>query len=368
MNNPQRRIRYGVIGLGHIAQAAVLPAFEHAENAELAALFSRDREKLKVLGNQYGVQTRASYDDFETVLRRERIDAVYIALPNHLHREYTIRAAKAGCHVLCEKPMALNEQECWDMIHAANDARIKLMIAYRLHFEEANLSCVELIESGVIGDPRFFDSVFAFPAKEGNIRTRKKTGGGPLYDIGIYCINAVRYLFRSEPVEVVAIGSAKRVGEVEETVSAIMRFPEERIASFTCSFGTAHVAKYSVSGTKGEILLENAYQYTGDMIQKVIVNEETSQTKFAQRDQFAPELIYFSNCILNDVEPEPSGYEGLADIRVIEAIQKAERTARAVVVEPLSRAIRPDLDQAIDREAVEEPKPVHAESPKKEAA
>ena len=184
----KRKIRYAMVGLGNIAQVAVLPAFRHArENSELAAFFSNDPGKEKALQRKYGLQPTQAYRyaDFERGLAEQRIDAVYIALPNSLHREYTVRAARAGVHVLCEKPMAVTEEDCRAMIAAAEKNRVKLMIAYRLHFERSNLEAVELLASGKLGDIRIFNSVFSMQLREGDIRSRRALGGGTLYDIGV---------------------------------------------------------------------------------------------------------------------------------------------------------------------------------------
>ena len=157
-SRPHGTIRYAVVGLGHIAQVAVLPAFAHARrNSELAALVSDDKTKLRELSRRYHVDAAHSYDDYERCL--EQVDAVYIALPNSMHAEYTIRAARAGVHVLCEKPMAVTEDECERMIEACRTHRVKLMVAYRLHFEEINLKAIELVRKGRIGEPPFFQFV-----------------------------------------------------------------------------------------------------------------------------------------------------------------------------------------------------------------
>src|SRR5262245_49091161 len=164
-----QKIRYAVAGLGYIAQVAVLPAFQHSSrNSELAALISDDPEKLRELSEKYDVKITASYDDYENVLRSGNIDAVYIALPNHLHRQYTVRAAESGIHVLCEKPMAVTSEECLDMIRACENASVKLMIGYRLHFEKTNLKAVNIVQSGKIGIPKIFNSTFSMQVKEGN--------------------------------------------------------------------------------------------------------------------------------------------------------------------------------------------------------
>ena len=161
-------------------------------------------EKDRELSERYGVKAY-TYDDLEDALDAEQVDAVYIATPNILHREHTERTARAGAHVLCEKPMATTEEDCRAMMRAAEQNNVKLMIAYRLHFNDANLRAVELARSGELGELRYFGSLFGLQVKAGNIRVRKDLGGGTLYDIGIYCINAARYLFRDEPIEVVGL-------------------------------------------------------------------------------------------------------------------------------------------------------------------
>jgi len=256
--NGSGRVRYAVVGIGWIAQEAVLPAFANAPNSELVALVTHDLKKAEEVARRHSVKKTVSYEEYDELLASGAIDAVYIALPNHQHREYTVRAARAGIHVLCEKPMAETELDCMEMIEAAQQGGVKLMIAYRLHFEEANLHAIEVVNSGKIGEPRFFSSVFSQDVAEGNVRLKRDEGGGPLMDMGVYCINAARYLFREEPTEVLAFkvqGTDKRFEEVPETVSAILCFPNNRLAQFTCSFGAAAADAYRVVGTKGDLRL-----------------------------------------------------------------------------------------------------------------
>jgi predicted dehydrogenase len=365
---PKPRVRYAVVGLGHIAQVAVLPAFAHAENSELVALVSDDPEKLEKLGRRYKVRQRFSYGRYDECLRSGSIDAVYIALPNHLHRDYTERAARAGVHVLCEKPMAVTEDDCLSMIKVAEEHGVKLMVAYRLHFEEANLKAIDLVQSRKLGDARLFDSVFTMQVKEGDIRlSPRELGGGTLYDIGIYCINAVRNLYGAEPMEVVAFSSNNgdpRFNQCEEMTSAVLRFPgRERLASFTCSFGAADVSTYRVVGTEGTLTLDPAYEYAGELIQRVTIGGRTRERKFPKRDQFAPELISFSDCILTGAAPEPSGWEGLADVRVIRALYRSADTGQPVTLDPFEREQRPSLEQVITRPGVRKPGLVNTEAP-----
>jgi glucose-fructose oxidoreductase len=365
----RQKVRYAVVGLGYIAQSAVLPAFQHSRNSKLVALVSDDATKLKKIAAKYDVSLRCSYDKFEDCLQSGEVDAVYIALPNSMHAEYAIRACQAKVHVLCEKPLAVTESECVQMIREANDAGVKLMTAYRLHFEEANLKAVETVQSGKLGDARVFNSLFTMQVKEGDIRLQRELGGGTLYDIGIYCINAARYLFRAEPTEVRAVSEnngESRFGEVEEMISAIMRFPEERLAAFTCSFGGSDVSAYQVVGTRGDLRVDPAYEYAVDLKHYLTINGKTRERKFAKRDQFAPELTYFSDCVLNGTEPEPSGWEGLADVRIIRALYQSAETGEPVALPPFDRDVRPSLDQEIHEPPAREPELVRAASPSKE--
>ncbi len=362
----KKKIRYAVVGLGHIAQTAVLPAFRHAENSELAALVTGNPEKDHELSNRYKVRAY-SYDDFETALENEKIDAVYIATPNILHREYTERAARAGVHILCEKPMATTQEDCEAMIETAARNDVKLMIAYRLHFNDANLHAVQVAKSGDLGELRYFGSLFGLQVQEGNIRTRKDLGGGTLFDIGVYCINAARYLFRDEPIEVVGLtanNGEKRFAEIEEMTGAIMRFSHERLGIFTCSFGSSDVSHYDLVGTKGQLRLENAYEYQGELKCATTMDGKRTEKNFKPGDQFAPELIYFSDCIIHDRSPEPSGKEGLADVRVINAIYESAEIGRAVRIEPAPKKRRPDKTMQIKRPPVKEPELIGAAAPR----
>lgn len=363
----KRRIRYAVVGEGYISQAAVLPAFRHArKNSELAALVSGDPTKLRKLGKKYEVENTFSYEQYDECLESGAIDAVYIALPNHMHHEYTVRAARAGIHVLCEKPMAVTVVECEEMIRACKENDVELMIAYRLHFEQANLKAVSIARSGKIGEPRIFNSVFTQQVVPGNIRLKKAMGGGTLPDMGVYCINAARYLFQAEPVEVFAVtanNGEDRFAEVEEMASAIMRFPGDRLATFTSSFGASSVSSYRLVGTKGDLRLDPAYELAGKITYFLTIDGKTREQTVPKHDQFAPELIYFSDCILNNKEPEPSGNEGLIDVAIVEALYRSAQSGRPETISTVEKRRRPSSGQEIDRPGIEEPELIDAETP-----
>jgi glucose-fructose oxidoreductase len=360
----KRPIRYAVVGLGHIAQVAVLPAFAHARrNSRLAALVSSDPTKLDAMARKYRVDHAFSYEEYDACL--EQVDAVYIALPNSMHAEYTIRAARAGVHVLCEKPMAVTSRECERMIAACRKHRVKLMIAYRLHFEEINLAVVDLVRRGRIGDLKYFNSSFSLGVRQGNIRAQRRLGGGSLYDIGVYCINAARYVFRAEPTDVMAVSvnsGAGNVKEVDESTGAVLRFEGDRVATFVTSFNAADVGAYRIVGTKGDIHVNPAYEYASGLGFALTVNGKTTRKRVGKRDQFAPELLYFSDCIQTNRTPEPSGEEGLQDVRIVEALYRSARTRRAVALPPLRKAKRPTSRQRIVRPGVKKPEVVKAKS------
>ena len=364
---PSSRIRYAVVGLGHIAQVAVLPAFAHARsNSDVTALVSDDPTKLRKISKKYRIPHTYTYKEYDRCLRDGRIDAVYIALPNHLHCEYAVRAAQAGIHVLCEKPMAVTEQECRRMIDAAERARVKLMVAYRLHLEEANMNTVQLARSGKLGNLRLFNSVFTMQVREGDIRLQNELGGGTLYDIGVYCINAARYLFRENPTSVSAYavqGEKRRFKEVDETTVALLHFPGDRLATFVCSFGAADVSAYDLVGTKGLVRMDPAYEYVGHLKQRVTRNGKTKIREFPSHDQFAAELLYFSNCIQKNIEPEPSGLEGLLDVQIVQALYRSAKTGKPVLLRPANKRKWPTIQQVVRRPPVSKPRLVKVKSP-----
>lgn len=367
MKSPVRTIRYAVVGLGHIAQVAVLPAFKNARtNSKLSALVSGDEKKLSELSSTYGVEHVYSYDQYLECLQSGLVDAVYIALPNHLHKQYVSAALREHIHVLCEKPLGLTTEDCKVMIREANKNGAKLMVAYRLHFDEANLNLMRLGQSGRLGDLRIVHSLFTQQVRQGDTRLDPKVGGGPLPDIGIYCINAARYVYQAEPYEVLAMrltNKDPRFRRVEEMDGALLRFPGDRLASFVCSFGASDRADIDVVGTKGSVRLESAYEYSVEMKQITRIGDSTKVQCYPVHDQFAPQLRYFSNCILRNQEPEPSGYEGMIDVKIIEALQRSARSGRPVKVGVSSKRTRPTLKHMMRIPLPRKPPQVRVKSP-----
>ena len=233
-------IRYGVVGAGWISQITFMPGVDLTGNSKMTAIVSGNAENAGKLADFYRIEHKYTYNQYDEMLAVDVVDAVYVALPNSMHADFAIRAAKAGKHVLVEKPLATSVAECEAMIAAAKDAGVFLMTAYRLHNEPGTLHTLDLIRDGAIGDPRAFTSLFCIQADTGNHRLKAEHWGGPLQDIGIYCLNAVRHVFSDEPVEVMAgknEASDPRFSEVEETIAVTLKFPEGRMAQFCASFG-----------------------------------------------------------------------------------------------------------------------------------
>jgi predicted dehydrogenase len=360
------KVRYAVVGAGNIAQVAVLPAFRHTRHSELKAIVSSDAKKLRALGRKYRISHLYDYDELEALAATGEIDALYLALPNHLHREWTERAAALGLHVLCEKPMALSVADCEAMIDATNAAGVLLMIAYRLHFEPANLRAIDLVRKGKIGEPRLFTSLFSHMVRKGDIRMRGETGGGVLFDMGVYCINAARHLFGGEPIEVMAqlVDSHMSDGNrIDDSVAASLRFPGGGVAQFGVSQVSANASSARLCGTRGMIHLAPAFEYVDPIKLELTIDDKTRTIRTVKRDQFAPEIDHFSTCIRTGREPSPSGREGLADVRIVCALLASIEADGIIQLEPQPEASRPSLDLQGRHPAVRKPETLHAPSP-----
>ncbi|OAN56660.1 MULTISPECIES: Gfo/Idh/MocA family protein [unclassified Sphingobium] len=336
---PARRIGYAIVGLGSYATRQVMPNFAGCDHARLVALVSGTPAKLDQYGAQYGIPAthRYSYADFERIRDNPDIDAVYVVLPNSLHAEYAVRAAQAGKHVLCEKPMATSVAECAAMIAACRKAGTKLMIGYRSRFEPYNRLAIDLARSGYVGRTRLITAEHGFAIRPDQWRLdRALSGGGSMMDIGIYSLNAARYLTGEEPVEVSAIESTNRSDPrfrtVEDRIGFQLRFPSGILANCLSSYSSGHNG-YRVIGAQGWINMEPATPYSGQsmMIRKDGVTAPRI-LPVAAKNQFAGQLDHLAECILNGGTPIVPGEEGLADLRVIEAIYRSAAERRHVAI------------------------------------
>lgn len=334
---PARRIGYAIVGLGSYATRQIMPNFAGCDHARLAALVSGTPAKLDQYGADYGIPRthRYSYADFDRIRDNPDIDVVYVVLPNSLHAEYSIRAAQAGKHVMCEKPMAVSVAECEAMITACRKAGTKLMIGYRSRFEPYNRLAIDLARAGHVGRTQIITADHGFPIRPDQWRLdRPLSGGGSMMDIGIYSLNAARYLSGEEPVEVSAVEatdrSDPRFRTVEDKINFLLRFPSGIIANCVSSYSSSHNA-YRVSGTQGWVAMEPATSYSGQTMTVRKDGMTAPRTLPAPaKNQFAGQLDHMAECIISGTTPIVAGEEGLADLRVIEAIYRSAAEGRSI--------------------------------------
>ena len=366
---PKKKIRYGFVALGDITQEAMLPGVEHTGNSTIAALVTGDPVKAGRLAERYGVQHTYSYEQFADLLASGNIDAVYIATPNWRHAEFVLPALAAGIHVLVEKPLEIDSARCQQMLDAQRASKTKLMVAYRLHFEPGSVAALERVRNGELGKVHLFTSTFAQMVDPANHRA-KTAEAGPILDMGPYPVNAARTLFGAEPIEVSAFSSRhpeSGLGDFDDTVTAMLRFPDGQLAQFSVSYYGSAIDSYTVVGTKGTLQVEPGYTYGESVEHFLRLGDKENRTSYKATDQFGGEMKYFSQCILHDLDPEPDAEEGLADVRVLEAIDGALKTGQVQKLAPFSRSKRIDPDQVVRLGAVKPPEPVHAGGPEKES-
>jgi predicted dehydrogenase len=326
------KVRYAVVGAGWISQEAFLPAVEQTGNSEVAAIVSGNAAKAKQLADFYGIRNVYAYDQFDAMARSGTVDAVYVATPNSSHAHYAQRAAKHRLHILVEKPLATTAAEAESMLAAAKDAGVNLVTAYRLHNDPGTIKVMEMIRDGAIGDPRYFGSTFCFQAAAGNHRLRKEHWGGPLQDIGVYCLNAARHVFAGEPIEIHAVSgndsNDPRFAEVDAGISATMRFEGGRIATFYAGFGAEATDVFHVIGTRGSLELQHAYLFSANRTILLKRGDAVERTDIPQTDNFSGMIAYFSDCIIEGTRPLVDSAEGLADMRaLLSIVDAAERGA-----------------------------------------
>jgi glucose-fructose oxidoreductase len=330
-----RRVGYAIVGLGKYAISQILPAFAESKASKPVAVVSGNPEKAARVARQYGIGEEGvySYETFDRIAQNPAVQAVYIILPTGLHAEWTIRAFRAGKHVMCEKPMASTPQECEAMIRAGEQAGRKLMIGYREHYEPHNLAAMKLVRDGEIGDLRVISTNNGRPTNLNDPSDqwrldRSLSGGGALPDIGIYGLNAQRYFANEEPVEVQAWSftpkNDPRFREVEDVITWQMRFPSGVIANGTTSYSYAGTSHFEVIGTKGRITMDPAANYDGHQVM-LRTSAGDRRLRIQEVNQQARQIDHLSRAILNNTDVKSGGDEGLQDIRLITAIYQSAR-------------------------------------------
>jgi predicted dehydrogenase len=328
-------VGYAAIGLGTISDL-FMRACANLQTAKVTALVTGHPDtKGKHYAAMYGIPESSiyTYETYDRIRDNKDVDAVYIGLPNSMHREYTIRGAQAGKHVLCEKPMAISSAECSEMIAACRRANVKLMIAYRVHYEPTHLEAKRLIDSGAIGQIESFEGSFGFNATPNQWRlTRQYGGGGSLMDVGIYPMNEVRWLTGEEPVAFTAVAATRdhasgRFSEMEQTLNFTIKMPSGIVAALGCTYGSNMPGFLRIHGDKGALELSPAYNYTGVHLTSIAGPTHVDITSQGEEPMhFQLEAEHFADCIRTGAEPKTPGEEGLHDMLAIESIYKAAGT------------------------------------------
>ena len=342
---PSQRVGFAIVGLGRLALEEILPAFAESGKARPVALVSGSPGKMAAVAKQYGIAPEScySYADFDRIRDNPAVQAVYVVLPNGLHREFVERAAAAGKHVLCEKPFAVSSAEARSMIAACARARVKLMVAYRIQYQPHNLRVKQFVQD------RSFGRLVGFSAA--NVQTTHPTaaqqwrhkkalsGGGSLPDIGLYCLNTARFITGQEPVEVYAHtysppGDA-RYAEVEETMTFSLKFPSGLVAQCLCSYGAREDKWQRLELETASIDMPAAYEYRG---QRLVIGQRQGDSKvqnelvLAPKNQFAAEIDHFAECVTTGATPRTPGEEGLRDQVLMEALYRSAATGLPVKV------------------------------------
>ena len=342
--NPAERIGYAVVGLGNLSLTEILPAFGQCKYSKPVALVSGEMDKARMIADQYGIDQNNiySYDDYDAIADNEQIKVVYIALPNNLHVEYTVRGAVAGKHVLCEKPMANSVDECKEMIAACKKANRKLMIGYRIQYEPNNRQIMKWIRDEEYGKVKIIESYNGQNMSKdsgGKSRLKKNlAGGGALVDIGIYCLNTIRFLTGEEPTSILATTHStpndERFKEVEESVLFQMIFPSGILANCASSYGAHHSRRYRCYTDNGTWMgMDLAFDYKGLHMEVSYADEKMERTEhpyIGEKNHFALEMDHLALCIMDNAEPYTPGEEGMQDQKIMDAIYESAKEERVV--------------------------------------
>jgi predicted dehydrogenase len=345
---PEQRVGFAIVGLGRLALEEILPAFGASMKARPVALVSGSPEKLRTVAAQYGIKPEAcySYEEFDRIRDNADVKVVYIVLPNAMHRLFCERAARAGKHVLTEKPMSITSKDGQAMVDACKAAKVKLMVAYRIQYEPYNRRAMQFVREGKHGRLLAYNGINTQTvAQDGYLQWRHKkamAGGGSMYDIGLYCLNTARFMTGEEPTEIYATITSPpndpRFAEVEETVSFMLRFPSNTIANCFTSYGGRDDKHQRMNLEAAVIDMPNSFQYTGQRM-TVMAREGDATSNDEQviepKNQFATEIDHMADCVLTGRDPYTPGEEGVQDHRLMEAIYESARSGKPVHLAPI---------------------------------
>lgn len=336
---PGKKLGWAIVGLGSLSINQILPAFAKCEKSRVVAFVSGHPDKANKLAMRYGVNPKNiyNYQNYDSIRDNPEVDIIYIVLPNGMHAEYTIRGFQAGKHVLCEKPMANTPADCQAMIDAGRKADRKLMVAYRCRYEPFNQEMIRMASSQELGPLKVIicDTGFHIGDPTQWRLNKALAGGGSMMDIGIYSLQAARYISGEEPSEVNAFMYStpgdEHFKEVEETVMFQLKFPSGVHANCSSSYGYASQSRFRAVTTQGWFELEPGQGYTG-LRMRVNRGNTLEELKLPEIDHFAAEMDHMSDCVMQKKEPLTAGEEGLRDLKLITVIYEAARSGRTVKV------------------------------------
>ncbi|MEH1924053.1 Gfo/Idh/MocA family protein [Nostoc sp.] len=348
---PERRLGFAIVGLGRLSLEEIMPAFAECKLAKPTALVSGDAAKANLVAQQYGIkpQNVYNYQNYDNLRNNSDIDVIYIVLPNSMHREYTVRGAKAGKHILCEKPMATTVEDCQQMIDACKQADRKLMIAYRCQYEPHHRAMIQMIRSKELGTVKVIQADNG-QNQGGDLNQwrlkRALAEGGYLPDVGIYCLNATRYLTGEEPIaisaQIFSTPGDLRFKEVEESVTFQLRFPSGILGICSTSYGFHEGRRFRVFGSDAWGQLDPGFSYNGLRMmvsRKSPTNsmaENISEVRIGEKNQFALEIDHFADCVIQNKQPHTPGEEGLQDQKLIALIYEAAQTGKTIALPRVS--------------------------------
>lgn len=326
-----KKVRWGILGTANIAKRSVIPGIKGSSRNELTAVASRSLEKSEAFANEQDIPK--AYGSYEELLNDPEIDAVYVPLPNHLHKPWTIKAAQAGKHVLCEKPIALDAQEAKEMAEIATHENVVLAEGYMYRHQKRYEVIKERLKNGEIGEIRGIHGVFTFngAGNKGNIRFRKDWGGGSIYDVGCYPISAARYLLDQEPVAVTAHAFfSPDHGDVDMMASGLMEFPDDVALTFDCSMWAASRNTIEILGTEGRIVLPTAF--LGDQSYQIIKNGKTETIQDENIDAYILQADHFAEHVLDGTNVKFPAEDMIGNMKALKAtLQSAEKKERVVI-------------------------------------
>ncbi len=334
-----KKVGFAVVGLGSIAQGSILPAFSHSKKARLVALVSRDQKKAARLARKFKTPAFYGNEEYAACLANPDVDAIYVATPQGEHAPLTVQAAQAGKHVLCEKPLAATVEQSALMVEACQKHQVLLMTAYRKYFETGTRFLKQVIQGGALGRIDVIHTAFSelhVPGKSLQwLLDSKLAGGGPLMDLGIYCVNTSLWLVGEDPVEVNAEAwkhDAVRFREVEEGISFRMRFPSGLVVQGSSSYGAVMSSFIYVQGTKGWVLLTPAFDFNEPRRLTGRIKGRQIARRFKVMDEFAPELDAFASAIQNQRKVEADGVQGHRDMIILHSIYESARNRAPVII------------------------------------